>query len=227
MGLSFGCLILAPSPSSSFLFSSSRWFWLFHQRSESSAVVWTGFWHGGYALRLILEFLRLVQTPQLPRAAFMDEEVLQWPSRPSELPHLPPHPRCCCKRGAQHSCSIVDLLQTNYWDIVGPLHPSPGVGSPVRSSSSPRAQMQPVPSVLAQCCSLEGWFPVVGPVGPVPSPRAVRFFLKLTQLWHPGWGRGTWRCWGSRGDSALPQLTPSLSLSVPCSTAAAWHRSLC
>lgn len=93
LGLSFGWLILAPSLSSCSFFCSSWWFWLFHQRSESSAVVWMGFWCGGIAPRallgLILEFLRLVQTHQLPRAAFMDEEVLQWPLRPAELPHLP------------------------------------------------------------------------------------------------------------------------------------------
>lgn len=44
-------------------------------------MVWTGFWRGGFALRaslgLILEFLRLVQTQQLPRAP----EQLLWMKR--------------------------------------------------------------------------------------------------------------------------------------------------
>jgi len=126
----------------------------------------------------------------------------------------------------QHSLSVVDLLQIIYWGIMDHLCPSCSVGSPVRSSSSPKAQKQTVHSVLAQRWAMEGWFPVVGAVGPVPSSRAVRFFLKLTQLWRPVWGGGTWKCQGSWRDLALPQLTPSMSLSVPYAKAAAWHRSL-
>ena len=102
----------------------------------------------------MLEFLRMVQNHQLPRAP----EQLLWlkrsfsgPQDPESFPTYPLHPWCPCKRDVQHSFSVVDLLQTIYRGVMGYLRLSTGVGSPVQSSSSLKAQMQTVPSVLAQC----------------------------------------------------------------------------
>lgn len=60
-----------------------------------------------------------------------------------------------------------------------------------------------------------GLVPSGGAVGPVPSPRAVMFFLKLTQFWHPVWGNGTGSCWDHGGTLPFPSsllLCPCLSL---------------
>lgn len=65
---------------------------------------------------------------------------------------------------------------------------------------------------------MECWFPAVGTMRPVPSLKAVRFFLKLAQLGHPIWGDlfKIWLCLGDCCTLEVPGLPEGPCVLLPC-----------